>query len=353
MTIIHLTSTLGGGGAEQMVLQLAKQSNTTHKTIVVSLSNTLIALEKRFKDHDIEYHLLGVNSFKNKSLVNGLKQFKTIIGDLDNVVIHCHMYHAVLFGMLFKLRHPKSKLIFTLHSNMLEFASRRLILFFTKPLRFRDIIFSPKGKKWYLKQNAEIISNGVNFKDFDFGERSETFSVCNFLFIGRISHEKSPHRLIECAQQLLDQNINNFKIHVVGDGILKDDILKDIKNRNLENHVTLHGFQHDIKPFLAEAHCLVLPSLWEGMPVVIIEAAASKLPVIATPVGSIPDFLNDTNAYVTELDKFHEAMISVYKNYDLALQKATTLYHEIESQFEIKNVFAKHLSVYKKSLKIK
>ncbi|WP_435413444.1 glycosyltransferase [Psychroserpens mesophilus] len=351
MTIIHLTSTLGGGGAEQMVLQLAKQSNAVHKTVVVSLSNTLIALEKRFKDHDIEYHLLGVNSFKNKSLVNGLKEFKSIIDSLDDVVIHCHMYHAALFGMLYKLRHPKSKLVFTLHSNMLEFASRRLILFFTKPLRFRDIIFSPKGKKWYLKRNAEIIANGVDFKEFDFGERSNTFSVFNFLFIGRISHEKSPHRLIECAQQLLEHNITNFKIHFVGDGILKEAILEDAKNRNLENHVTLHGFQHDIKPFLAEAHCLVLPSLWEGMPVVIIEAAASKLPVIATPVGSIPDFLNTTNAYVSELDTFDQSMKSVYENYDLALQKSTKLYHEIESQFEIKNVFAKHLSVYKESLK--
>lgn len=351
MTIIHLTSTLGGGGAEQMVLQLSKQSNAVHKTIVVSLSNTLIALEKRFKDHDIEYHLLGVNSFKNKSLVNGLKAFKSIINDLDDVVIHCHMYHAALFGMLYKLRHPKLKLVFTLHSNMLEFADRRLILFFTKWLRFRDIIFSPKGKKWYLKRNAEVISNGVDFKEFDFGERSKTFTVFNFLFIGRISHEKSPHRLIECAQQLLEQNITNFKIHFVGDGILKEAILEDVKNRNLENHVTLHGFQHDIKPFLAEAHCLVLPSLWEGMPVVIIEAAASKLPVIATPVGSIPDFLNDTNAYVSELDNFDQSMKSVYENYDLALQKSTKLYHEIESQFEIKNVFAKHLSVYKQSLK--
>ncbi|MBR9846122.1 MAG: glycosyltransferase [Algicola sp.] len=351
MVIIHLTSTLGGGGAEQMVLQLAKQSNAVHKTIVVSLSNTLIALEKRFKDHNIEYHLLGVNSFKNKSLLNGLRQFKSLIKDYEDVVIHCHMYHAALFGMLYKLRHPKSKLVFTLHSNMLEFASRRLLLFLTKSLRFKDIIFSPKGQKWYLKSNAEIISNGVNFEDFDFGERRHSTSVFNFLFIGRISHEKSPHRLIECAQQLIEQNISNFKIHFVGDGILKDAIREDVKNRNLENHVTLHGFQHDIKPFLAEAHCLVLPSLWEGMPVVIIEAAASKLPVIATPVGSIPDFLNDANAYISELNNFHQAMFNVYENYDLALQKSAKLYSEIESQFEIKNVFAKHLSVYEKSLK--
>ncbi|MEY8848961.1 glycosyltransferase [Psychroserpens sp. XS_ASV72] len=351
MTIIHLTSTLGGGGAEQMVLQLAKQSNSEHKTIVVSLSNTLIALEPRFKNHNIEYYLLGVNSFKNKSLLNGLKQFKQIIGNLDDVVIHCHMYHAVLFGMLYKLRHPKQKLIFTLHSNMLEFTNKRLILFFTKALRFKDIIFSPKGHKWYLKSNAEIICNGVNFSDFNFGDRNKTSSVFNFLFIGRISHEKSPRRLIESAQQLLDQNISNFNIHFVGDGILKDAISREVKEKKLENHFTFHGFQHDIKPYLAEAHCLVLPSLWEGLPVVIIEAAASKLPVIATPVGSIPDFLNDNNAYVSELDNFHDAMISVYKNYDLALQKAVKLYNEIEAKFEIKNVFAKHLSVYKDSLK--
>ena len=351
MTIIHITSTLGGGGAEQMVLQLARQSNSTHKTIVVSLSDVFVALEKRFKYHNIEYYILGVNSFKNSSLLNGLKQFKSISYDLEDVVIHCHMFPAALFGILYKMRHPKTKLMFTLHSNVLESSSQRLILFFTKLLRFKDIIFSHKGKKWYLKSNCEIIPNGVIFKEFDFEQRTISKGKFSFLFIGRLSHEKSPFRLIEATQQLLAKNITDFEIKFVGDGILKSKLSLQIKTLKLESYIKLVGFQDDINPYLRDANCLVLPSLWEGLPVVIIEAAASRLPIISTPVGSIPDFLNNTNAYLSSLENFDIAMLKVMQNYNEALAKSEGLYQEIKSTFEIENVFKKHLKLYKTSLK--
>lgn len=351
MTIIHLTSTLGGGGAEQMVLQLSKQSNTILKTIVISLSGTFMALEKHFIHQNIEYYILGVNSFKDLSLVNGLKKFKEIERNLDDVVIHCHMFHAILFGMLYKLRYPKTKLIFTLHTNILEYKSQRLILYFSKVLRFRDIIFSQKGKKWYIKSNCEIIPNGVIFKDFNFGKRTFPSGKFKFLFIGRISHEKSPLRLIEAAKQLLALKITDFEINFVGDGILRTELSNQIKTHKLENHFKLHGFQHDIKPYLCDAHCLVLPSIREGMPVVIIEAAASRLPIVSTPVGSIPDFLNDSNAYLSEIKSFDRAMLKVIQNYTEALNKSEKLYQDIKSDFNIKSVFAKHLNLYKLSLK--
>ncbi|MGS2726158.1 glycosyltransferase [Psychroserpens sp. BH13MA-6] len=348
MTIIHITSTLGGGGAEQMVFQLAKQSMTTHKTIVVSLSSTLVTLENRFKQQGIEYHLLGVTSFKNTSLVTALKNFKAIVNQYEDVVIHCHLYHAALFGSLYKLSSRKTPLIFTLHSNEVEGQGKKLMLFLTKPFRNVDIIFSKKGKKWYNKSKSVSIPNGVNFKDFDFhkNEAITTNGVFQFLFLGRLSQEKSPLRMVEAAQQLLQRQMDHFMIHVVGDGPLKNELETQIKIHKLEAYFELHGFQNDVKPFLAKADCLVLPSLWEGLPVVIIEAAAAKTPIIATPVGSIPDYLNDSNAYLSELESFDEAMAEVIKHQDMALEKSEKLYEDIASIFDIEHVFQEHLKIY-------
>ena len=350
MTIIHLTSTLGGGGAEQMVLQLAKKSNTTYKTLVISLSSKLTTLEKRFKKNNIKYHLIGVNSFKNSSLTKGLIKFKGITNKETNIVIHCHMYHAILFGIIYKLQYPQTRLIFTLHSNKLELRSRRLILFFSKSLRYKDIIFSNSGKKWYLKSNYEIIPNGVDFNYFNTKQKTNFPNKFTFLFIGRISHEKSPLRLVKAAQQLLEQGITNFVINFVGDGVLKDELIKCIYEKKIENYFNLYGFQQDIRPYLSHANCLLLPSLWEGLPVVIIEAAASQLPIISTPVGSIPDFLNFNNSYLSELETFDKTMLHVMENYDEALYKAELLYKEIKSTFDIKNVYKEHLKLYKLSL---
>ncbi|WCO03098.1 glycosyltransferase [Psychroserpens ponticola] len=353
MVIIHLSSTLGGGGAEQMVLQLAKQSNANIKTIVISLSDTNIGLESRFQDHNIEYHLLGVNSFRNSTLISGLKKLKKIIDAEDEVVLHSHMYHGFLLGLIYKLCYKNIPIVFTLHSSAIENFGRKLMLHLTKPFRKQDIVFSNNAKMWYLKKNSEVIPNGVNFDELAPAKKRvfNSNDVFIFLYLGRLNTEKNPLQMVSAAQQLLKHNINNFVINFVGGGIMHDELVDSIESNNLSKHFNILGFQNDIKPFLAEAHCLVLPSLWEGMPVVLIEAAAAKLPIVSTPVGSIPDFLNDSNAYVTELDTFHKSMIDVYEDYDLALQKSAKLYTEIESQFKIENVFAKHLSVYQKSLK--
>ena len=113
--------------------------------------------------------------------------------------------------------------------------------------------------------------------------------------------------------------------------MLKEDLEEAIQMHKLSKYIQLKGFQNKVSKFLSEADCLIIPSLWEGMPVSIIEAGASKLPVISTPVGSIPDFLNDSNAYVSNLKNFHSSMISVLINYDDAKNRGEALYKLVKN----------------------
>jgi glycosyltransferase involved in cell wall biosynthesis len=57
--------------------------------------------------------------------------------------------------------------------------------------------------------------------------------------------------------------------------------------------VTFHGMQSDVYPYLHEADIFVLPSIYEGMPMTIIEAMATGLPIVATRVGGVPDMVED------------------------------------------------------------
>ena len=346
MTLVHLITGLGGGGAEHMVLELSKtaQRNKT-KTIVISITNSN-TIEDKFKQNDIEYHFLGVNS--PKSLKRGFNSLKTILKNQNDIVVHCHMFHSCMLGILFKLLYKNVPLVFTMHTNSVKQLYRRLLLFFTKPFRKTDIIFSKNSKKWYLK-NSVVIPNGVDFERFKrSGNRiynnSEPFA---FLFLGRLFEPKNPLLLATLAQRLKEVNISNFTINIVGDGPMKSELETAINNANVSNHFIFHGFNNNVIPFLHQSDCLILPSLWEGMPVTIIEAAAAKLPIIATPVGSIPDFLNDSNAFVTNTNQFHSAMIDVISNYDNAISKANKLYDEMASIFNIETIFDTHETIYK------
>lgn len=353
MTIIHLSSSLGGGGAEQMVLQLAMPRDPEVKSIVFSISE-VNTLEPKFNEAQIEVYFLNITSFKNVSLKHGLKTLNAIIKDIENPVFHCHQFHGCLLGLLYNLHFPKIPIAFTLHSSTIERLNRKVLLFLTKPFRKKDIILSKNAKKWYLKNNA-IIPNGVDVNELasNTDRQYKNTDTFRFLFLGRLSSEKNPLALISFAKQLNANRKENFIIDVVGTGILKDQFEKQVTINNLEDHISILGFQDNIKKFLDAAHCLILPSHWEGLPMVIIEAAAAKLPIISTPVGSIPDFLNNSNAYICTTSEFPDSMQNVMEDYDLAKEKANRLFNEINSVFNIDNVYRDHVKLYKSIRKIK
>ena len=346
MTLVHLITGLGGGGAEHMVLELSKtaQRNKT-KTIVISITNSN-TIESKFKANDIEYHFLGIHSFK--SFKNGFKNLKAILKNQNGVVVHCHMFHSGMLGILFKLFYKNVPLVFTMHTNSVKQLYRRLLLFFTKPLRKTDIIFSENSNKWYLK-NSVVIPNGVDFERFKLSKKrtynnSQPFS---FLFLGRLFEPKNPLFLVTLVSKLKNADISNFEINIVGDGPMREELETAINDADVSNHFVFHGFNNNVIPFLHQSDCLILPSLWEGMPVTIIEAAATKLPIIATPVGSIPDFLNESNAFVRNNANFHEAMINVVNNYEDAISKSNKLFDDMSSIFDIETIYNKHKTIYK------
>ena len=85
------------------------------------------------------------------------------------------------------------------------------------------------------------------------------------------------------------------------------------------------GSRNDVPYLLSQSDCLLLPSLWEAFPIVLLEAAASNIPVITTPVGSIDSFINDENGYLAKLSEFKMAMIEVMTNYADAKIKSKKL----------------------------
>jgi len=353
MTIIHIINSIAGGGAEQMVYKLCLKSKNQHTTKVISLSGSK-TLEEKFKKAGISVEYLNINSFKNLSFLSGFNKLKELIKENNgDMVFHCHQYYAGLLGMFYKMFvSPRTPIIFTLHTNKLDVVRRRFILFIMKMLRKKDIIFSKSSTKWYLKNNA-IIPNGVEFdKSSSINIKTyEEEKVFQFLFLGRLNEAKNPLFLVTLVERLVSINYSNFQINIVGEGDLSTPLLEEIKLKNLESYFVFHGYHEKVDPFLNQSHCLILPSIREGMPMVILEAAASLVPIISTPVGSIPDFLNDKNGKVSTLDTFHNAMAEVISDYKKAANKAHTLLNEVKAQFDIDVVYQQHLELYKSAVK--
>jgi len=116
-------------------------------------------------------------------------------------------------------------------------------------------------------------------------------SIPTITLIGRLAHGKGHEYFLKAAKEIVKKHKAQFLI--VGDGELREEIEQMITQNGLKKHVKMLGHRNDVPQIMASSSMIVIPSLWEGTPRVIPEAFAMKKPVIATPVGGIPDIISD------------------------------------------------------------
>ena len=148
------------------------------------------------------------------------------------------------------------------------------------------------AKQMGYRGNVEVIPNGVDverFKIKDLGFKNDSGKV--IITTSRLVEKNGVGDVIE-AMKFLNPHV---KFKILGVGSLEKSLKLKVKSLKLENRVEFLGFvpQEQIPNHLHNADVFVRPSLSEGQGISFIEAMAAGLPVVATPVGGIPDFLED------------------------------------------------------------
>ena len=113
-----------------------------------------------------------------------------------------------------------------------------------------------------------------------------------WLAVGRLDHAKDYPNLLN-AFAALAQRHHNTRLMIAGDGPLKGDLHTMVQRMDMDSRVRLLGLRQDMPALYAASDALVLSSAWEGMPNVLLEAMASRTPVVATSVGTVPEVVAD------------------------------------------------------------
>ncbi|UCN01136.1 glycosyltransferase [Sulfurimonas sp. SWIR-19] len=142
------------------------------------------------------------------------------------------------------------------------------------------VVTNSKGNQYDLKlnfriQNSKVIYNAVSLTECSMCANNKFI----FITVGRLDRGKNHKLLIESWKQL---NIN-AELWLIGEGPLRKDLEK-IANKNIK----FLGKQKDVNKFLAQAHCFVFSSNYEGFPNVLLEALACGLPIVSTDCKSGP-----------------------------------------------------------------
>ncbi len=141
------------------------------------------------------------------------------------------------------------------------------------------------------------------------------------LFLGRLEQQKQPLILPEIAARLSGfAPQSNWKLLVAGDGPLSAALARQIRQLGLERRVTLMGWQDEPRKILHAADILLQPSLWEGLPLSIIEAHAAGLPTVASDVRGNREVVTPQTGFlcpVREAATYAAALASLIKHAEL------------------------------------
>ena len=111
-------------------------------------------------------------------------------------------------------------------------------------------------------------------------------------FVGRLAPQKDPHTLLRAFLRV-HTDLPDAVLVMVGEGPMRHGLEQAARATGLAASVRFAGSRRDVPELLPAFDVLALPSRWEGMPRVLVEAAAAGVPVVATPVGGVTDFVED------------------------------------------------------------
>jgi len=341
--VLHIITSLAVAGAEKVLLDLCIHHDRERFEYLVAGLNDWDYLLDDFKKNTLYSTSIGMGK-DPKSFFKALKELDKIIKEYDIKIIHAHMQHPLLMAYMLKLKHPKLKIVHTSHNENL--GSKFWELFTGKLRSFRDadVIFSKEMRSKFYLEDANVIPNGISIDKYKVDAKKE--DKFTYLSIGILREQKNQKFLIKNAKELQKRGVD-FQIWIVGNGPLEDELKTLIKDEGVEDLVKMLGLRDDIPRLLNQAHALVMPSFFEGLPITILEAGAAKLPIIATDVGVIKSVTGD-DAYICDLDTFIDKMERVYKNYNDALKKADNLYQRIVAKYSIESMAREHEKIYEK-----
>ncbi|TWT61101.1 glycosyltransferase [Rubinisphaera italica] len=120
----------------------------------------------------------------------------------------------------------------------------------------------------------------------------------HIVLAGRLTHQKGHRFLIEAMDQIVhQQGMKQVQLHLLGQGELESDLKNMVSERNLDDHIEFAGFIDNPFPYLKAADLFCLPSLYEGMPLILLEAMACGVPIVATDCPSGPRELLEGGRY--------------------------------------------------------
>ena len=339
MRILHILPTNRFSGAENVACQIIGffSGNPDYEMAYCSPEGPI---RKEVEGKGIRF--IGLESFTRKQIRKAIKEFKP---DL----IHAHDMRATLESSMICGNLP---VVSHIHCNAKgnNKLSARSMLYYLSSLKCKHVIWVSKSAydSFYfhrrISQKSTILYNVIDEEDLK--QRSESFDnqlSSDVVYVGRLSEEKDPIRLINILRLVADA-LPDVKVAIVGSGDMEEQTKAECHRLGLDKNITFTGFIPNPSGIMKSSKVMVMTSIMEGTPMCILEAQALGIPVVSTPVGGIMDLIFDgENGFLSNED-------SVLAERIIDLVSSETLFEKMSSDSLKKSHKYNDIEAYRQTL---
>lgn len=361
MKIIQLIYSLISGGAEKFAVDLSNQLAAEGHDVTLCIlrpdSDKELIFNKQFLSEKVKFHSLKLSPGFSPSKCQKVDKY---IKSQHPDIVHCHL-NVIPYIFKTSIFNKNIKFFHTLHNIAAKTGGvgiqYHLNKFFYRHNLIRPVCISrlcqQSYEEHYKLSNAPYIDNGraiVGFSEKYKDVEKEIISYKKspetkvFIHVARFNNQKNQHLLINSFNRLSAENVD-YTLLVIGRDFDTPDgrKLQDIAN----NRIHFLGEKDNVNDYLLCSDAFCLSSIYEGLPISILEALSCGVTPICTPVGGIPDVIKDekngylstgieTDEYCTAIKRFIERaidkdqLIDFYKiNYsiDVCAKKYESLFN--------------------------
>jgi len=363
--ILHIRDSSDFGSPEKLIFEQIKRLKIYFNFNIIIFKNIPI-LNYKFKKININVSVFSFNLF---NLIKTIIFIKNMI-ICNNISLICsHDYKSNFISLLCgKLCNVPIITVFhgqTSHNfkaRFYEYVNKFIIRYFDKIIAVSNATRISLIESGIPNNKIEVIYNATTIPQKTSNLVTEKIrkelriSNEEFVigFVGRLSREKGLIYLLEALRIILSKKSIRLRLLIVGNGEDYDNIKKQVEKSELVNYVIFTGYRDDIDDIYKAIDLVVLPSLREGMPLVILESFANKKLVIASKVGGIPEIIQDNySGFLVEKANSNELadkIIFCMNNHDKMKKLINNAYKEFQKKFTYKIQIEKYYMIYKNLL---
>ena len=305
--VIHLLASPFFGGPERQVLGLATHLSSLYRTVFMSFHEGGLAEPFLRRAREAGHRTIPLKH-NTPSFAACIREVADHLNEQRADVLCCHGYKPDLIGLT-AARRAKVPVIgicrgwtaATWKVWMNEGADRLSLHGMDRIVCVSESQARKVRRVAIPSRRISVIHNAIDHRRFTVSVTANREELRSFFRVpvsqivvaaGRLSPEKGFRDFVEAAALI---NAQNSKVGFVlfGEGPLRESLMRQIINRNLQETFILCGFRSDVDFLLPQADLVVIPSYTEGLPNIALEAHAASKAIVGTDVGGIPEVIQD------------------------------------------------------------